>query len=105
MAGLERGRCGLGERELQDQLTGYGDVGRGARPTERSARRIALEIAPDVDASQVEQLLAVERQCCPFLTIDWSPGERLLSFSVANSEQEAALAAIASALGIQPPGG
>jgi hypothetical protein len=100
VAGLERGRCGLGERELQDQLAGYGDVGRGARQIERGARAIALEIAPQVDAGQVERLLAVERECCPFLTITWNPDSRLLSFAVADPGHEATLAAIASALGI-----
>jgi hypothetical protein len=46
----------------------------------------------------VEQLVAVERECCPFFTIDWEPATRVLSFAVCDSEHEPALDAIEHAL-------
>jgi hypothetical protein len=91
-------RCSLDEHELQAQLSGYRAVGADAHLIERDAHRIAVELARDVDPAEVERLLAVERQCCPFIEIVWDPASRRLSFST--TEHGPALAAIVAALQI-----
>ena len=48
----------------------------------------------------VEELVAVERRCCPFFALDWDPSNRQLRVSVAKPGDEPALAAIADALGM-----
>ena len=55
-----------------------------------------------IDAAEVDELVAVERECCPFFEIEWVPGTRELSFAVSRDEDSPALGAIAHALGMAP---
>ncbi|MGH2866944.1 MAG: hypothetical protein ACRDNK_05165 [Solirubrobacteraceae bacterium] len=92
--------CALDEGELQRQLGRYRVAGRGAQVTERTARRLVLDLAADVPDSEVQELVAVERGCCPFFGLDWDPEARRLAIGVLASDDEPALAAVAAALGL-----
>jgi hypothetical protein len=48
----------------------------------------------------VDELVAVERRCCPFLDLRWDPNERRLSVAVSRAEHEPALDAITAALAL-----
>ncbi len=61
---------------------------------------MVVELAPPVESRLVDELLAVERECCPFFTLDWRPDRRRLAVSVSEAEHESALDAIAFALGV-----
>jgi hypothetical protein len=96
-------RCCLGEAELQAQVERYRETGRSAVTIERGPRRIELRLDRSVDPALVEELLAVERGCCPFFELEWEPDARRLAVSVGDGEHEGALAAVAAALGLDEP--
>jgi hypothetical protein len=93
--------CTLDADGLRAQLGRYRTVGRGAVLVEQTPRRLVVEVGRTVDAHLIEELLAVERECCPFFSLDWCPEQRRLAVSVSAAEQEPALDAVASALDVQ----
>jgi hypothetical protein len=92
--------CSLDPSGLGQQRERYRTAGRGARVIERSPRRLVVTVGDVVSKRDVEELVAVESQCCPFFELGWEPGARRLSVAVPTSEHEPALDAIAAALGI-----
>jgi hypothetical protein len=92
--------CALDEAGLSLQLQRYRRAGRRARLIERTSSRLVVELDPAVESRLVDELLAVERECCPFFTLEWEPDCRRLAVSVSESEHEAAVEAIAFALDV-----
>ena len=90
--------CALDESGLRAQLRRYRAAGHGALMIARDRRRLVVELGAGADGRLVAELVAVERECCPFFTLDWEPDRRRLSISVSEVEQEPALEAIAFAL-------
>jgi hypothetical protein len=95
--------CALDEVAMRSQLERYRQAGRHARLVHRGRRRIVIDLDEHVDREVIEQAIAVERECCPFFAIEWEPGRRRLTVSVAQPEHAPALEAIAYALGIGAP--
>lgn len=92
--------CALDGAGVQRQRERYAQIGARARVLSRTPRRLVASLAGDVDAGLVAETLAIERECCPFFELVWAPDSRRLTVSVADAEHEAALAAIAFALGL-----
>jgi hypothetical protein len=59
-----------------------------------------IRVPEQASAGMVEELVAVERSCCPFFELRWEPEERYLAIAVSRREHEPALGAIAQALGL-----
>jgi hypothetical protein len=78
-------------------------VGARAQVVDRGRRRLAVDLNEHVEPKLVDELLAIERQCCPFLELRWGPRARRLTISVSRAEHEPALDAIACALGLEGP--
>jgi hypothetical protein len=95
--------CALDETGLRLQLERYRRAGTGARLVGRTGRRLAVDLDHDVDTKLVDELVTIERECCPFFTLDWEPDRRRLSVSVSQAEHEPALDAIAFALDLETP--
>jgi hypothetical protein len=95
--------CALDEAGLRLQLERYRHAGRGARLVEKTRLRLVVELGEHVDGKLVEEAVAIERECCPFFTLDWQSARRRLTVSVAHVEHEPALGAIAFALGLGQP--
>jgi hypothetical protein len=93
--------CALDEDGLRSQHERYQHAGAGARLADRAQRRLALDLDEHVDPDVVGELLAVERECCPFFELRWEPDTRRLTVSVSDAEHEPALDAIAFALGLE----
>lgn len=91
--------CSLDEAELRGQLARYRVVGAGADLLERSRQRLVIRVGDPVSDLVVEELVAVERRCCPFFDLGWEQSRRRLSISVSRPEAEPALDGIARALG------
>lgn len=92
--------CALDDQDLRAQRERYRLVGEGARVVARDERRVVMDLAAQVDATVVEQLVAVERDCCPLFELSWDAGQKRLAIWVARHEDEPALLAIESALGL-----
>jgi len=93
--------CALDEAGLSQQYERYRKVGVGARVLERHRRRLTVDLNEHVDPELVEELLTVERECCPFLELGWEPRAQRLTVGVSHTEYEPALDAIAFALGLE----
>jgi hypothetical protein len=97
--------CSLDEAALRSQLERYRTAGHDATIIERGPRRLIIGIGDQVPANVVDELVAVERECCPFFGLDWKPADRRLAVSVADSWHEPALEALASAFGLPEAAG
>jgi hypothetical protein len=95
--------CALDETGLRLQLERYRQAGLGARLVGRTARSLVVELDKQVDTQLVEETIAIERECCPFFTLDWEPERRRLTVAVSQAEHELALEAIAFALDLKGP--
>jgi hypothetical protein len=95
--------CSLDEGGLDAQLARYRAVGRGAVVLSRDDRRAVIRVSDGVPDGAVDELIAVERACCPFFELDWQPEERRLTVAVPSAPHVPALDAIMRALGADPP--
>ena len=95
--------CALDDTGMARQRERYRSAGAEARVLQRSPRRLVLELNARVDAGEVEELVAVERECCPFFELGWQSALRQLSVAVSREADEPALEAIAFALGLEAP--
>jgi hypothetical protein len=93
--------CALDEAGMRMQRERYRVVGADARLVERSASRLVVEIDGQVAVARVEEVIAVERECCPFFMLDWEQDARRLTVSGSQAEHEPALNAIAFALDLE----
>jgi hypothetical protein len=93
--------CALNEDGLRAQAERYRRVGTGARLIDRSHRRLVVDLDEEVDPKLVDELIDVERECCPFFEVGWEPSGRRLNISVSRAEHEPALNAIAFALDVE----
>ena len=90
--------CGLDQSALQEQLGRYRRLGAGATVTRTSARELTVRFGAEPNAELLHTTLAVERECCSFLALDYAEGDRRLSVAVADREHRPALDAIEAAL-------
>jgi hypothetical protein len=97
--------CSLDQAGLNLQLERYRAAGEGAQILEWGKRRLVISVRDPAADATVEDLVEVERRCCPFFQLDWEPRRRVLAVAVSGPEHEPALAAIAVALGLQDSGG
>jgi hypothetical protein len=96
--------CALDEDGLRLQLERYRRAGQGASPIDQTRRRLVVDVDESVDNQLIDELIAIERECCPFFTLAWEPARRRLTISVSQAEHEPALDAIAFALDLKAPG-
>jgi len=95
--------CALDEAGLRRQLERYRRAGRGATLVDRTARILTVDLDRRVEAGLVEDMIATERECCPFFDLRWEPDRRRLTISVSQPEHQPALDAIAFALALGAP--
>jgi hypothetical protein len=95
--------CVLDETGLRLQLERYRQVGASARLIDRTPRSLMVDLDEQVDTRLVAEAIAIERECCPFFTLDWESERRRLTVAVSQAEHEPALDAIAFALDLKVP--
>jgi hypothetical protein len=90
--------CSLDEPGLTAQRERYRQLGTEATVIGRSAMRLVIRVDDAVAGDLVDDLIAVERECCPFFELSWDPASRSFAVSVAEPRHRPALDAIAYAL-------
>ena len=88
--------CSLSSDGRAAQLARYGALAPSVRGVARDERSLSVEFASDVDRAVLDELVAVERECCPFLEI--SVGASRLTIAVTSAEDAAMLDVFAEAL-------
>jgi hypothetical protein len=92
--------CSLSESELDQQIQRYRAFARGAREVRRDGPTVEVTAGPAVTDALVEELVATERSCCPFLSLDWDAAGRRLRIAAVKPSDEPVLELIAGALGV-----
>jgi hypothetical protein len=90
--------CTLDQRQLSEQLGRYRTVGAGATVIKSTATMCLIRVADSVADHLVDELITVERGCCPFFDLNWDRSQRRLTISVSSHADEAALGLLAQAL-------
>jgi hypothetical protein len=95
-------RCRLDPNGFRAQRERYGKLGAAAEEVQRSRGSLSVRFGEQLDRVLLEETIAVETECCPFFSFDYSAPERLLRIGVETAEQDAALDALAFALDRDP---
>ena len=90
--------CALTPEGVSEQQRRHRQLASSVAKTERTADRIVIEFRAGYDARVLDDMLAVERDCCPFFVFALDRDRRRLEIGVREPEQIPALDAIAHAL-------
>jgi hypothetical protein len=91
--------CGLRGAEIDEQRRRHEALARSATHVERQATTIRLRFDDSLDRGLLDEMIRVERSCCPFFRIDYDENERRLSLAVNDPAMAPALEVIAERLG------
>lgn len=91
--------CSLSPAGLEAQRARHRRVARDVTSMARLGGHLVVELAEGYDRSALEEMVAVERECCPFFDFDVDLERGRLAVGVEDEEQRPALDAIAAALG------
>jgi len=75
--------CALTDKDLQTQRERLDRLGASVAGFERGEDRIAIEFEAGFDRRLLDQIVAIERECCPFFRFELEPSTRQLTVSVA----------------------
>lgn len=90
--------CGATDQELRDQRRRQARLAPGVTGSRREDGAVVVEFAPDFDRPALEELIEVERRCCPFFRFEFDESDRRLRVSVGDDAHAPALDALASLL-------
>lgn len=88
--------CSLDPDDRRDQFARFAMVAKSVASVERQPRLMRFELDDDVDRPVLEELIAIESECCPFYDFDLTGN--VLSVGVQTDEFAPALEAIAELL-------
>lgn len=88
--------CSLDHGGQGQQLARYRALAPSVVSVERPSRALVVEFGDGFDRALLEQAVAIERECCPFLGIE--VGERSLAISVERDGDAPMLDVFAEAL-------
>jgi len=91
-------RCSLDRDGVRRQLARYRRLARSVEQMRRDDGRLVVDFAADLDRRTLRRALAVERECCPFLSFSFDRRTRRLRASVSDVRFAPALEAISASL-------
>ena len=92
--------CSLDGNGRAEQIARYAGLAPSVSSASRDSLSLAVEFEPGYDRALLDELVAVERECCPFLTIE--TGERSLRIAVDEHDDTPMLDVFTDALGVVP---
>jgi hypothetical protein len=90
--------CRLDVKELRGQRERYRKLADQVLEIRREPETLSVSFMPELDSALLEKTIAIEKDCCPLFTFDYSPRNRALTIGVIGSEHREALDALAYAL-------
>ena len=97
--------CAITEEDLKRQRERAVKLSTSVRALTRRDDAVVFEFEAGFDRRALDQMVAVERECCPFFTFGYDEEARRLTVSVKDAEHVPALDAMAQQLGARPPTG
>src|SRR2546422_3133175 len=88
--------CSIAPEDRAPQAARIASVGRSVARVEREPRLLRFHLEPGVDRRALEELIATERECCPFYRFDTT--DHTLTVAVEDDEHVPALDAFAQLL-------
>jgi hypothetical protein len=92
--------CSLDRDGRAAQIARYAGLAPNVRAAVRDELSLEVTFEPGYDRALLDELVAVERECCPFLTID--VGEASLRIAVEQHDDTPMLDVFTEALGATP---
>ena len=90
--------CSLDREGLARQRERHRRVARDVRGMTTEAGRLTIDLAPGYDRVAMDEMLDVERGCCPFFSFEVHYEEGRVGVTVAEPRQRPALAVFAESL-------
>jgi hypothetical protein len=94
--------CALDEQGLEGQRERRRRLAPAVALMKREEEMLVIDFAEGFDRQALEELIAVERECCPFFTFGFDESSRRLEVGVREPEAAPALEAIADAFSATP---
>jgi hypothetical protein len=91
--------CALDEQGVKEQQARHERLAPSVTSLECPGETVVFTFSEDYDRQALEEMVAVEEQCCPFFRFAFDEGRRELAVGVKAEEMLPALEAIASHLG------
>lgn len=91
--------CTLDEPGMREQRVRYANLARCVMRVRRETDALAVEFDDRLDIGMLEQVIAVERECCPFFRFSFDRSELRLRVTVEDPAMLPALGAIAHGFG------
>jgi hypothetical protein len=87
--------CALDRQGLEAQRARHRRLAPSVLNVAREEDLLVVDFAAGFDRHALDELIAVERRCCPFFSLSFDEGSRRLAVGVRDPEAAAALDAIA----------
>jgi hypothetical protein len=96
--------CALDEQGVRDQQARQRRLAPSVTNVVRSSGALLIDFAPGFDRRALDEMVEVERQCCPFFRFAFDERARRLTLTVSKSRHVEAVEAVAAALGAPQTG-
>jgi hypothetical protein len=90
--------CSLDEAGLVEQQARHARLAPAVDEVRRETEAVLIRFGPGFDREALGELIAVERECCPFFEFDLDESRRSLRVAVSDADHAPALDAIAAQL-------
>jgi hypothetical protein len=97
--------CAITEEDLMRQRERAVKLSTSVRDLTRHDEAVVFEFKAGFDRQALDEMVAVERECCTFFTFDFDEEARRLTVGVQDAEHVPALEAMAEQLGAKSLGG
>jgi hypothetical protein len=91
--------CALDEQGVRDQQSRQRRLAPSVTNVTRRGATLLIEFAAGFDRRALDEMIEVERECCPFFRFAFDEHARRLTVTVAEPEHAPAVEAVAAALG------
>jgi hypothetical protein len=95
--------CTIDEQSLERQEERHRRLAASVVQMRHQGKVLLVDFAPDFDRQALDELIAVERECCPFFAFRFDEHSRHLEVGVQDPEAAQALGTIVQALSAKPP--
>lgn len=93
--------CALDDAGLAAQRERHRRLASSVIAFRRNSSRLSIEFEPSFDRAALDEMVAVERECCPFFSFSFDDKMRRLEVGVTDEAFGGALQAIGHALGCE----